>query len=1001
MWQKDKKESSIVSLALLLALAASPIAVNLVLSESAPAQSPARNAVSFPLPQTVPSDIVIRIDGSSSMSAINQAIKERFEKQFAGARVKIATNGTEAALKALLAGQIDIAAIGRGLTPEEKVKGLEQVRLRREKIAIFVGAENPFQGSLTSRQFARIFRGQITDWSQLGRTAGKIRFIDRPLSSESRETFRTYPAFERAKFETGTNAIRLSEDNTAEVVKQLGKDGISYALANQVSKLKGVRILKIHNTLPDDPRYPFSQPLVYAYRKNPSPNTSRFLGFVTNTPGKQAVEAAMTAQAEAIANSLSQPQPFLATPTTSPATTPIANNTTTPPSPKQEIPTTTTSATETQETTTKIATSVAENSQIDQNQKALWLALPALGTGGLILWLLRRKPKTQKQDKVTSDSQADPTKEVVKVASPAETNVDNNYQITQNHSYGKSTAPTTGSPLPLKSSQTADTFTENTALDLEAPVAVVNKSYTPLPDTPLVPTTESEQLKTAVHNTTQDLYPALPDVWEDISSSQAPDIPEVSLALEQQPPSVESTDSDIRQQAPDIPEVSLALEQQPPSVESTDSDIRQQAPDIPEVSLALEQQPPSVESTDSDIRQQAPDIPEVSLALEQQPPSVESTDSDIRQQAPDIPEVSLALEQQPPSVESTDSDIRQQAPDIPEVSLALEQQPPSVESTNFVHQQSHSSEVVAKTEYPPLPDVWEDTSTEEESTSEVPISTSELEPSAAVNTCVPELPDISELESPQQSSQNVSTSSSNTLEDTDINSKTDSSIGPWAVIYGIDENQNPSVDLQTSSSEPIVPSQHLDGDNSIVLQMRTPKWAYVSWRISEQAKQNLKQQGGSQFALRLYDVTGVDLSYQTPVVVQQYDCEETISDRYVAIPASDRDYMAELGYLTDENHWLSLARSAIVRIFSRPEKNFWFIADVELIVHGATEPGSSIDIGGHPIKLKSDGTFHLRIPFTNNSIEYAMKATAADGQQTKFIRMKFFQDTSTEKLKNE
>ncbi len=891
MWQKDKKESSIVSLALLLVLAASPMAVNLVLSKSAPAQSPAPNAVSFPLPQTVPSDTVIRIDGSSSMSAINQAIKERFEKQFAGARVEIATNGTEAALKALLAGQIDIAAIGRGLTPEEKAKGLEQVRLRREKIAIVVGAENPFQGSLTSRQFARIFRGQITDWSQLGRAAGKIRFIDRPPSSESRETFRTYPAFERAKFETGANAIRLSEDNTAEVVKQLGKDGISYALANQVSKLKGVRILKIHNTLPDDPRYPFSQPLVYVYRKNPSPNTSSFLGFVTNTPGKQAVEAAMTAQAEAIANSLLQPQPFLATPTASPSTTPIANNTTTPPSPKQETPTTTTSATATQQTTTKIATSVAENTQIDQNQKALWLALPALGAGGLILWLLRRKPKTQTQDKVTSDSQTDPTKEVVKVASPAETNADNNSQLTPQLSqkYGKSTASTIGSPLPLKSSQTADAFTENTALDLEAPVAVVNKSYTPLPDAPLVPATESEQLKTAVHNTTQDLYPPLPDVWEDVSSPQAPEIPEVSLA-------------------------------------------------------------------------------------------------------PD---------QQLPSVETTDSAICEQAPEIPEVSLAPDQQPPSVESANFVHQQSHSSEVIAKTEYPPLPDVWEDTSTEEESTPQVPISTSELEPSAAVNTSVPELPDISELESPQQSSQNLSNSSSNALEDTDINSKTDSSIGPWAVIYGIDENQNPSVNLQTSTSEPIAPSQNLDGDNSIVLQTRTPKWAYVSWRISEEAKQNLKQQGGSQFALRLYDVTGIDLSYQTPVVVQQYECEETISDRYVAIPASDRDYMAELGYLTDENRWLSLARSAIVRVFSRPEKNFWFIADAELIVHGATEPGSSVDIGGHPIKLKPDGTFHLRIPFTNNSIEYAMKATAADGQQTKFIRMKFFQDTSTENLKNE
>ncbi len=112
------------------------------------------------------------------------------------------------------------------------------------------------------------------------------------------------------------------------------------------------------------------------------------------------------------------------------------------------------------------------------------------------------------------------------------------------------------------------------------------------------------------------------------------------------------------------------------------------------------------------------------------------------------------------------------------------------------------------------------------------------------------------------------------------------------------------------------PEDNSEEESSIVLTARTFQWAEVSWEISETKKAALQQQGGSQLVVRLYDVTGIDLSYQNPQFVQQYECQETANDRFVEIPISDRDYIAEIGYVADGDRWLFIARSAIVRVFS-------------------------------------------------------------------------------------
>ncbi len=77
-------------------------------------------------------------------------------------------------------------------------------------------------------------------------------------------------------------------------------------------------------------------------------------------------------------------------------------------------------------------------------------------------------------------------------------------------------------------------------------------------------------------------------------------------------------------------------------------------------------------------------------------------------------------------------------------------------------------------------------------------------------------------------------------------------------------------------------------------------------------------------------------------------------------------------------------------------RQFWLIADAELIVYGATEPDANVTIGGRPIKLNPDGTFRFQMSFQDGLIDYPIKAVAADGEQTRSIHMKFHRETPSQ-----
>lgn len=261
----------------------------------------------FSLPETVPGGTTLSMQSSPNLGFAADALKQDFEAAYEGTEVEVEVTSSDQAIANLIDGTIDLAAIGRPLTEAEQAAGLTTVPLERAKIAIITGLDNPFDGNLTFEQFAGMFRGEITDWSEVGGAPGPIRFVDRPDISDTRRSLSQYDVFSSAPFEAGPTTETVAEDDTAAVIQALGEDGIGYAIVSHVIDQPAVNVVPMHQTLPDDPRYPYSQPRSFVYQGEPSPAVAAFLGYATSPAGLAAFTAAQVAEAGAVAEGVTAP----------------------------------------------------------------------------------------------------------------------------------------------------------------------------------------------------------------------------------------------------------------------------------------------------------------------------------------------------------------------------------------------------------------------------------------------------------------------------------------------------------------------------------------------------------------------------------------------------------------------------------------------------------------------------------------------------------------------
>jgi hypothetical protein len=74
-------------------------------------------------------------------------------------------------------------------------------------------------------------------------------------------------------------------------------------------------------------------------------------------------------------------------------------------------------------------------------------------------------------------------------------------------------------------------------------------------------------------------------------------------------------------------------------------------------------------------------------------------------------------------------------------------------------------------------------------------------------------------------------------------------------------------------------------------------------------------------------------------------------------------------------------------------KGFWFNVNAELIIYGATEPDAKVTLGGHEIKLRSDGTFSFRFALPDGKYDLPAVAVSADGTDGRAAELRFSRET--------
>ena len=129
----------------------------------------------------------VATDGSTSMEKVIGALGESFQND-TGIVFTYNPTGSGSGIKAVLEGRCDIGLSSRELKDEEKASGLTGTVLAYDGIAIIVNPNNSVN-DLSLEEVAKIYKGEITNWSELGGNDEEIVLIGREAGSGTRDGF--------------------------------------------------------------------------------------------------------------------------------------------------------------------------------------------------------------------------------------------------------------------------------------------------------------------------------------------------------------------------------------------------------------------------------------------------------------------------------------------------------------------------------------------------------------------------------------------------------------------------------------------------------------------------------------------------------------------------------------------------------------------------------------------------------------------------------------------
>ena len=186
----------------------------------------------------------VSTDGSTSMESVIGILGESFMQLHPDVSFTYNPTGSGSGITAVQEGRCDIGLSSRALKDEETASGLKGETVALDGIAMIVNNENPI-ADLSLDQIAKIYTGEITNWSEVGGNDAEIVLIGREAGSGTRDGFESITGTEDAC------QYRQELTSTGDVITTVSQNpaAIGYAsLASVSDKVKAITVEGVEAT---------------------------------------------------------------------------------------------------------------------------------------------------------------------------------------------------------------------------------------------------------------------------------------------------------------------------------------------------------------------------------------------------------------------------------------------------------------------------------------------------------------------------------------------------------------------------------------------------------------------------------------------------------------------------------------------------------------------------------------------------------------------------------
>lgn len=189
---------------------------------------------------------MVQVRGSDTMVNVVQRMAEVYMQNNPGRHIAVTGGGSGAGIAAITNRTIDIANASRDIRQQEIIRartsGVEPTRvvIGMDCITVVVNAENSID-RLTTAQLGAIFRGEITNWKDVG---GE----DLPITLYGRQSNSGTFVFFRDAILKGDYSDRMNRMNgTSQIVEAVRADhtGIGYIGLGHARAARGLRVVSL------------------------------------------------------------------------------------------------------------------------------------------------------------------------------------------------------------------------------------------------------------------------------------------------------------------------------------------------------------------------------------------------------------------------------------------------------------------------------------------------------------------------------------------------------------------------------------------------------------------------------------------------------------------------------------------------------------------------------------------------------------------------------------